>query len=323
MPTLAYILAASHSGSTLLAMLLNAHPEVCSVGELQLGNLDGGDRYPCSCGRLIKSCAFWLQVSTLMADHGVKFEAANAQTSIQSGGNCYTSRLLKPLVRQPSLEWFRDAALSLSPTWHRQLRNFRQRNHALIECLSNASGAKVIVDSSKLGIRLKYLLGIPQPNVKVIRLVRDGRAVALTYTDPANYADTKNPALRGGGTGGNRARERLSLEAAAHEWRRSNEEAENLLRTLAPSQWIEVRYEELCTNTPAVLSRISTFLNLDPQQAATDFRSAEHHIVGNGMRLDTTSEVRLDDRWRSALSPTDLCTFAAVAGDLNRHYGYA
>ena len=31
MTQLAYILAASHSGSTLLAMLLNAHPEVCSV----------------------------------------------------------------------------------------------------------------------------------------------------------------------------------------------------------------------------------------------------------------------------------------------------
>ena len=32
---LAYILAASHSGSTLLAMLLGAHRETCTVGELK------------------------------------------------------------------------------------------------------------------------------------------------------------------------------------------------------------------------------------------------------------------------------------------------
>jgi hypothetical protein len=323
MPTVAYILAASHSGSTLLAMLLNAHPEVCSIGELQLGNLDGGEQYPCSCGCLIKACPFWQRVSSAITSRGIPFDVMAARTSYTSGATAYTRRLLKPLLRPPLLEGMRDLALGLSPQWQRQIGSFRQRNLALVESLCEISGARVIVDSSKSGLRLKYLRTIAGLDVKVIRLIRDGRAVALTYTDPANYADTTNPALRGGGTGGGRERERLAIASAAQEWRRSNEEAENALRDLDPSQWIAVHYEELCTDTPAELSRIFTFLGLEPQRAAGDFRAVEHHVVGNGMRLDTTSEVRLDDRWRSALSAEDLRQFDAVAGGLNRHYGYS
>jgi len=62
----------------------------------------------------------------------------------------------------------------------------------------------------------------------VIRLIRDGRAVALTYMDPAGFADAKDPSLRAGGMGGDRRREKLTMAQAAREWRRSNEEAEHV-----------------------------------------------------------------------------------------------
>jgi hypothetical protein len=41
------------------------------------------------------------------------------------------------------------------------------------------------------------------------------------------------------------------------------------------------------------------------------------------MRLDWQGDVKLDESWRQSLSPEDLQTFARVAGDLNRRYGYA
>ncbi len=40
------------------------------------------------------------------------------------------------------------------------------------------------------------------------------------------------------------------------------------------------------------------------------------------MRMDSTSTIRLDERWRSHLTPADLKAFDDVAGDLNRSYGY-
>ena len=36
---------------------------------------------------------------------------------------------------------------------------------------------------------------------------------------------------------------------------------------------------------------------------------AEHHVVGNGMRLDTTSQVSLDERWRLVLTEEELEIF--------------
>ena len=40
------------------------------------------------------------------------------------------------------------------------------------------------------------------------------------------------------------------------------------------------------------------------------------------MRLKSTSEIRLDEKWRKTLSPEDLAVFDRVAGPMNRKYGY-
>src|ERR1041384_2871141 len=58
-PRLAYILSASHSGSTLLAMLLGAHPDACTVGELKLTSMGDVNQYRCSCGDRLMTCSFW------------------------------------------------------------------------------------------------------------------------------------------------------------------------------------------------------------------------------------------------------------------------
>jgi hypothetical protein len=147
--------------------------------------------------------------------------------------------------------------------------------------------------------------------------------VALTYTDPARFADAGDPGLRGGGGGGDRAHERLSWRAAVREWRRSNEAADAILRGLHPERWIEVRYEDLCRSPGETLRRVLAFMGVDPAGLVLDFRRREHHVVGNGMRLDATSEIRLDERWKTALTAADLATFEADAGALRRRLGYA
>jgi hypothetical protein len=304
-------------------MLLNAHPDVVTVGELKATNLGDVTRYRCSCGKLISECRFWASLSKAMAERGIPFDITDARTDFRAGASAYTRWLLGPLHRGRVLERIRDAALALSPSWRSGLRCIQQRNLALVQTVCELTGAHVIVDSSKLALRLKYLLRNPAFDIKVMRLIRDGRAVALTYTDSAVFADAQDPSLRGGGSGAHLRSERLSLAQAARQWRRSNEEAENLLATLAPARWTSIRYEDLCASPKEALAGLFTFLGLDPAKAAADFGSVEHHVVGNGMRLDRTSEVRLDERWKSALTERDLRQFDAVAGKMNRRYGYA
>jgi hypothetical protein len=322
MHPLAYISAASHSGSTLLAMLLNAHPGACTVGELKATSLGDPTRYRCSCGQFLSECPFWKEVRDGMAQRGIDYDPARAGTSIHAVDSRYAARLLAPLHRGPALEIVRDAALALSPAWRRHLTETRQRNATLVATLQDITGANVIVDSSKTGLRLKYLLTNPDLDIHVIRLVRDGRGVALTYVNPLEFADATDPALRAGGSGGTRENEEKPMADAAREWRRSNEEAEQVVRCLPNSRCIRVRYEDLCATPDATLERIFTFLALNPGERAQNFRNVEHHVLGNGMRLDSTSEIRLDDRWKTRLTPEQLAVFDAEAGELNRRYGY-
>lgn len=320
---LVYIIASSHSGSTLLAMLLNAHPDVCSVGELKATSLGDVDRYRCSCQEKIKECPFWNDITKAMARKGFEFDIASAGTDIRSGATKYIDMLLRPLHRGPILESIRDLALELSPTWRRCRPNIQKVNYALMQCVLERSGKRVLVDSSKIGLRLKYLLRHPELNVKIIRLVRDGRGVSLTYIDPARFADARDPNLRGGGMGGDRASERISIAVAAREWRRSNEEAQCILDKLDQDRWMQVKYEDVCERTDETLAQIYQFIGANPDHENRSFRSIEHHVVGNGMRLDFTCKIRLDNRWKSVLSESDRRIFDSVAGDMNRRLGYS
>lgn len=322
-PRLAYILAASHSGSTLLAMLLGAHPQACTVGELKLTDLDDAEQYRCSCGEHLRNCSFWTRAREIMVARGMTdFDLTRAGTSIFEVPSAYARRLLAPLYRGFPLEEVREVALRFSSVWQAHLEETQHRNVLLISALQEMTGAELVIDSSKLALRLKYLLSNPGLEVKVIRLVRDGRAASLTYTDEWTFADAADPARRGGGTGTRRPAPRQNIVEGAHEWRRSNESADALVARLPQSQWMRVRYEDLCLQPRDTLKSLCQFLGLDPALVTLDFRSKEQHVVGNGMRLDSTSEIRLDERWRTHLSLEHLQQFDRVAGRLNRQYGY-
>ncbi len=322
MPTLCYLSAASHSGTTLLAMLLNSHPRIASVGELKLSNLGDLSAYRCSCQQLISDCEFWQRLVKEMSVSGVPFALNNAGTHLGDVDSDYVQRLLSPLHRGGITEKVRDFLLGLSPTWRRELPRWQSKNQQLIRSVSRASGCDVVVDSSKIGIRLKYLLRIVDQPIRILRVVRDGRAVALTYMNANQFADASDPELRGGGFGAQQHRN-LSMEEAAHEWLRSNEEAASIIAELDSSQYLQVRYEDLCADVGGTLSQIFAFLGLEDSELHKRFKEVEHHVVGNGMRLDSSSAVVLDDRWRSVLTAEDLAEFDRVAGNLNRALGYA
>ena len=319
---LAYILAASHSGSTLLAFLLGAHPEIQTVGELKLTSIGNPDDYRCSCREYIKTCPFWHEIELCMAGKGFTFDFGDPGTDIRTNASPYVKRLLKPLHRGRWMEYGRDLALNLSPNWRSNYPLIQKRNMALIECISQLSGKKVIVDSSKIGIRLKYLSRMENIDLRVVRLVRDGRGVALTYVDPERFADAKNPSLRRGGDGKSRLSKKLSMEQAVVEWKRSNEEAQVAMSNIGRDRCIEIHYEDLCLKTEETLRKIFRFLETDSPKPVLDFKDVDHHVVGNGMRMDSTNEIVLDERWKEQLTTHDLETFNAIAGNLNRHLGY-
>lgn len=318
----AYVLAASHSGSTLLALLLNAHPDVATVGEIVSGARRVLEGYRCSCRRLIVECPFWAAVTDRMRQRHPSFDLADFGIALQMDNPAWVARLLRLEHRGAAMEAVRDGALGLSRRFRRHMAITEDRLRDLTRTILGLRNAHVLVDSSKLAHRLKFVLRMRSLDVKVIHLVRDGRAVALTYMDEQNFADAADPALRRGGRGAVAASRAMPMAQAAEEWRRAARSARHLLAGLDPSRWLRIHYEELCRAPDATLSKVCAFIGVDPGKQRLEFRSVAHHVVGNGMRLDSTSEIRLDERWRSVLNEAELAAFDAVAGSDNRHFGY-
>lgn len=297
---LAYIIGATHSGSTVLAMQLARHPDVCTVGELSGTPFRAEPGYQCSCGRELVQCEFWQRVSAAMAKRGFSYSATTAETDVRNGPNRYARRLLRPMHRGRFLELVRDAALSLSPAARAYLRRYQQLGAALAESVLECSGDAVLVDSSKLGVQLKYHLRNPRFDVKVIWIVRDGRAVARSLMQ----------------------NERLTMRQAARQWLQFHDEADAIVRRLDRSQWRQVRYETLCDERDGTLSALWHFMGLPPAGPdAADSR--ERHVLGHYTRLNGSGHMKLKEKWRSELSAADLQAFEAVAGRTNRALGYA
>jgi len=318
---LIYLAAASHSGSTMTAMLLGAHPDLCSVGELKAAHLGNKGSYLCSCKTLVTECDFWQGVSTRMTERGQTFSILDAQTDIRTHATPYMLKLLKPLVRSPFMELIRDSLLFLSPTWRKQFPILQKRNADYIAAIAAQSGAEAVVDSSKIGIRLKYLLKNEELDIKVIWVVRDGRGVSLAYKNPSEYADAKNPKLRGGGAGKTQEKGR-GIEHGAHEWVRCNQETQAVLATMDKDKWMQGHYEDISNDTEKTLDKIFEFIGVDPTKKRLDFKAVEHHVDGNGMRLDDSDEIKLDDRWRTELTKEELAQFELVAGNYAHSLGY-
>src|SRR5690606_28535675 len=130
----------------------------------------------CSCRTPLLKCGLWQAVGERIRAQGAPFSRDDAAMDYRSGGTPYVRRLLSPLHRGPLLEAVRDALLALSPQWRRDYPALRRRDAALIEAVLGGTGAQVSGDSSKTGVRLRYLCRNGELDVRALGLIRDGRA---------------------------------------------------------------------------------------------------------------------------------------------------
>jgi hypothetical protein len=140
-----YIAGAAHSGSTLLDLMLNAHPDIVSVGEVlklnrQLAYRDPERKIyaPCSCGApSLLQCKFW--------------SAVDAETRRVAGKSLSELEILDDGEGDPR----------------------RAPNVILFKAIATVSGKNFIVDSSKIPRRLSQLTQFPELEIYPVHLVRD------------------------------------------------------------------------------------------------------------------------------------------------------
>ncbi|MCA9954707.1 MAG: sulfotransferase, partial [Anaerolineales bacterium] len=285
-----FVFLTSHafSGSTLTSFLMGMHPEIATVGELTgpARRLDL-QTYPCSCGKLFQQDPFWQDVATAVNQYGLPYSLNNyLDTRFELSSNSLSQRLLAGSFRSNALEQLRDSVVfTLWPGKLAQLKEQARRNELFARAVLDVTGKSIFLDTAKDPMRIRYLPLAPNIDLHVIHLVRDVRGVVASIR--SRHPDT-------------------NVETAVRSWIAREKNINRLLETIPTNRQIKVNYEELVTDTLPTLNKLLIFVGAQPMETLGDYREAEHHILGNRMRKRQSSEIKLDEKWRTALSIEQL-----------------
>lgn len=259
-----YIMGRGHSGSTVLDALLGNGVDVVGVGELAMGmkRLQG----ECGCGATVEQCPFWSRIRDQFEQElGMSWTAAARMTTRQA----HIARFLWTLRARA-----RDA----------EVRRLKDVNVGVAKAIASVSGADTIVDSTKEFTRGLFLARF-LPDARIIHLVRNPLNTLSSHLQRIRAGDGF-PFLR------HRFRaqwlEPVLMILAAINWIIGNVLGA-VVRRVAPSRVLRVRYEDLCQNPGRELLRLEDFLQCDlsaVREAVREDRSLPlgHKIAGNRMR---------------------------------------
>ena len=293
---------ASRSGSTLLTLLLGEIEGLVAVGELRYIWSRGLDQNMlCGCGRPFLSCPFWGAVLEEAFGSSKNVPAAEINALQDSVAQIWHLPQLLAPVKTPAFAARLEACVSYL--------------EKLCAGILTVSGARVIVDSSKLPSYCYLLSRMPGAEVTLLHLVRDSRAVAFSFLrkkrkPDIHWTEAYMP--------------RFSPLRSARDWDLLNLGMEAIRRTSLPYRFM--RYEDLVRDPDAQLSLVLGG-GLNGAGGFTGSRdvalSTNHTVSGNPLRFSQGSvRLRPDTEWRAAMEPSDHRLVTALTWPLLTRYDY-
>ncbi|MBP2330005.1 hypothetical protein JOF56_010390 [Kibdelosporangium banguiense] len=294
-----YVTGWCRSGTTLIGNLLNELDGVVHVGELYYlwrnGVLRDGTNSTCGCGTPVLQCPVWRDVLE------------------QVGGVDLVGTARAWMRAQQQLVRTRHTMARLAESSGRKtappaVRQLGDRMNGLYQAIRGATGARVVVDSSKYPAEAALLAGRQETNIRILHVVRDPRATANSWLRPKLYIPAMSPA-------------RSTLY-----WTGFNAASELICR-MFPEISLRLTYEDFVRDPRRALRAILGLLDLDAEPPVDANRIASlginHTVTGNPDRLQRGDvQVRPDDRWPAQLPRRAAVTATALSLPLLTRYGY-
>lgn len=299
-PRILYIAGYSRSGSTMLDLALGTHPQCASAGELTFLLDDAGTPgRRCTCGAPYGDCPVY----------GPWLATAEGRAALAD------RTLLRWVERRAGLP-----ALMQGLTPLRVARAYRAHMRGLTAQIARATGAEVIIDSSKSARaatgRPLALATLAQHDVRILHLTRDPRSVV------GSYCETGSNWVR---EGHRRARPLDSFRPILG-WRHANRDALRLGALFGPDRYVHIRYEDLVTRPEAALAQIGRLAGLDLSGLAELMRRGARfeagHMVGGNRARHTPQAIALGPRARPALPMAHAAALWLSGGGPARQLGY-
>ena len=297
-PTVLYLAGTGRSGSTVLAGVLGEVDGFFFAGEVRyLWQRGLVENRLCGCGQPLTRCEFW----------GAVLERAYGSRAIDARAIAAEQRRAIRMRRLPALLVGRPAA----STEH------LNRLARLYRAIADESGARVVVDSSKLPAYGRLLRAVPDLDLRVVHLVRDPRAVAYSWQRQKAQPDRGTPGYM----------QQRSPLATAVMWTVMNGATPRLLDS-GGEHFTEMRYEDFAAAPRASVDSILALAGANGARAPfaderTVRMSGNHSVAGNPDRLATRDvEIRPDAEWTTRLTRANELVTTAGALPLLHRYRY-
>jgi hypothetical protein len=293
------------SGSTLLARMLAEVPDCVAVGEVRDVFLRGiiEDRV-CGCGERFSSCEFWQAVGEDAYGGWDKLSVPRLQElRIKTDKPWHVPALLKPGLRSTT-----DDAVD----------EYGELLLALYRSIRTVSGARYIVDASKIASYAAILQRIEGLSPRFIHLVRDPRGTLNSWMKQVRMTDDLDKA---------RYMPRYNTVSGASRYMGYNAEMHAVAKK---SPHLFMRYEDLVEEPEANMSKILSMMGLPEDTDLSHFIGPEgvklgvnHTIAGNPMRHQSGwIPLRTDNSWRKKMSKKRQVAIASMTLPLIKKYGY-
>lgn len=284
-----YILSSPRSGSTLLEIMLNGHQEIRSIGEVRRLDEALEEDWFCSCGISISQCGFWQKIESSMEN-------------------------MTETYYDPLSFYKRHLSAIIYPN-RQEAQYYALPSYNLFKAILGNTSAKIIVDSSKAHWRLIYLMRSGLFDVKVIHLIRNGKAVLNSR---------KKVFRRPQVDFNDKTRAQPSWKSSIR-WIARNLIAHKISRFIDNGKYSMIFYEDLAKHPENVMRKICKDFGLSYERALIEPEIKDfHHLGGSRWVYQKNGPLRIqyDESWMSQLVRKDEIVFNIVAGWLNRYYGY-
>lgn len=304
-----YVLGTQRGGTTILGRVLGTIEGFSYAGELRdLWTVRPKRDLTCGCGKSHADCEVWSEVHARLDSRLSELV------------------LLGHQVMPARHSWWRG---SVRHVGHGDRASSTARYAQLISdvygSFAKASGADVVVDSSKHPGDAALLAGAPGIAVSYVQIVRDPRGVVFD----AELRRSRRARVRGSGSAPFRPRYLHPLGAirGGLAWDARHIATESVRRAAGPERGLLIRYEDFCANPERTLTAVAR-LAAQPLEwpAPSDDRTfhlpTAHTPNGSGRR--TAADIRLteDERWTEQLPGLDRALIGLVSAPRRRRYGY-
>jgi len=287
-----FVLCPSFHGASLLAILLNNHPSVLSLGDT--APTRATTDLSCSCGSIIKDCEFWKLIY-----------------STQRPYNHARSDYIIPLL--PNLETKNIERINRLNENYRKLfapwrlfpfagGNFKKSVDLFTKTALNFHDKSIFVDGTKDINRCLSIKNITNKKIKVIHLIRDPRGYlrSLRKNTPQKKIDLKN---------------------ASNMWKGFHSLALHFFPQMQNCRYLPVYYENLALRPGPEMERIFDFLGV-PYHDIFNKPESPHHLIGNRMIVSFDGKIRQDMEWQDFLSPGEQAKLIEYCEPISSLLGY-